>query len=194
MLPQKSISRFSSQILWEPFPHTGVFFSFLSHLGPLQASAAPLLLTPSSDLLPQPLDSGTPQVCKQPLKFPVDLLVDCHLQPEAFGGKWKNPEPGGFGCEPWGRCMGVKCPHHGAWQATSTNEDKPVGKTVHLSPTSVLDEEDSRPVSLKKDVCSRLCRTHLDFRANPGGNSSTSAVGWSSAAGSWTKELPVGVC
>lgn len=54
----------------DPFPHTLVFFFFLSHLGPLQSSAAPLVPTPFSDLLPQPLDTEIPKVCKQLLKFP----------------------------------------------------------------------------------------------------------------------------
>lgn len=80
----------SKEILWEPLPHTLVFFIFLSHLGPLQGSAAPLVLTPSSNLLPQPLDNEIPQVCKQPLRFSADLSVVCHLEPKAFGGKSKK--------------------------------------------------------------------------------------------------------
>lgn len=69
-------------------------------------------------------------------------------------------------------------PKEAAWGLNApTMVHKPVGKAIHLFLTSVLDEEDFCPVSFKKDVFIRLSRTHLDFRANPGWNGSTSTVG-----------------
>lgn len=127
----------SKVISWEPLPHTLVFPSFY----PIQVPSRVQLLTWSQHHsqicffnLKKASNSEIPTVWQQPVQFPFDVLVVCHLQQGAFDGNGKNPELGALGWEPGGRlCMEVKCRHHGVGQATSANEDKPVDEAVQTS-------------------------------------------------------------